>query len=246
MLPCGRIKGDIKVGDKIYKISSKQLSKSINESFSKEKIKRNLNCNISIKENTPISVTIFDEKLKVDFDSNIIPDKAINSPITKDRIITQFTKTGNTPYEFKNINIELDDNITIPISRINELRRNCLNAYENKFKNIILKSSDINFNFENNSINKTTSKDKRVSVLLNNINNDFDYTELKNIDSIYLPFKYFLNSEYKSTLFKITSIKNINTYILLPTITKKNYKNLIKNNLNKIIEKFKIKRCYRF
>lgn len=246
LLPCGRIKGDIKIGDKIYKISSKHLNKSIKDSFSKEIIKRSLNCNISIKENKPIIIKVFDEKIKFDLKSNLIPDKAITSPITKERIITQFTKTGNTPYEFKNINIELDENITIPISSINELRRNCLDAYENKFKISLLKSSSINFNFKDSNINNTISKDKKVSVLLNKINNNFDYTKLINIDNIYLPFKYFLNPENEATILKIISINNINTYILLPTIIKDNYKNLINNNLNKILEKFKIKRHYYF
>lgn len=121
-----------------------------------------------------------------------------------------------------------------------------MEVYENKFKNSITKSSNIDFNFETENRNITTLKDKKVSVLLNNINNDFDYTKLRNIDNIYLPFKYFLSPEYENTIFKITSINNINTYILLPTITKNNYKNLIKNNLDKIIEKFKPKRYYHF
>ena len=63
--------------------------------------------------------------------SEIIPELAINHPITKEKIITQFSKTNNTPFEFSKIDVDLDDNLFIShLSEINALRRNALEKLE--------------------------------------------------------------------------------------------------------------------
>jgi len=54
----GRMKGNIKVGDKVYRLSSKELTTIAKESYKKEVKKTALNCTVSIKKNTPISINI--------------------------------------------------------------------------------------------------------------------------------------------------------------------------------------------
>ena len=54
----GRMKGNINVGDKIYKMSSKQLSIKAKESYQKENRKIPLNCHITIHKNEPISIQV--------------------------------------------------------------------------------------------------------------------------------------------------------------------------------------------
>ena len=54
----GRIKGNINLGDKIYKISSKALSNNAKESYKNENRKVSLNCNVTIKKDLPISINI--------------------------------------------------------------------------------------------------------------------------------------------------------------------------------------------
>ena len=111
----GRMKGNISVGDKIYKISDKLLTSSAIETTNKEIRKVDLNCRISVKRNIPISLSLSDNNgIAFDIISDIIPIEAINSPITKERLINQFSKTSNTPFRFKNFEIDLDENL-IPI-----------------------------------------------------------------------------------------------------------------------------------
>ena len=52
--------------------------------------------------------------------------EAINSPMTKDRISELLQKLGNTPFICHNINIDVDDNIFIPVGLLNELRREAI------------------------------------------------------------------------------------------------------------------------
>ena len=237
----GRMKGDIFVGNKIYKISDKELSSSAIDSINKENKKVCLNCFISVKKNLPITVKIANYNgVSIDITSNIIPEKAINSPITKERLISQFSKTNNTPYCFKNFEIDLDDNLYISsLSCLNELRRQALSLYEGKLISKFKRTLNLP---EIEQITSTTIKDiknKKISLLLNILNNDFDYDKLKNIDKLYIPFKYFILKEYENILNKIT--QKFDTYIYMPVIIRENYKNLITNNLDSILDKYKIK-----
>ena len=60
-----------------------------------------------------------------------IVDKSMNRPIDKKMIIDKLNKLGETVYKFDELEIEIDDNIFIPIKEINELRRNAINELNN-------------------------------------------------------------------------------------------------------------------
>lgn len=240
----GRAKGEIKKSNKVYKIESKTLFTLAQESISKENKKIYLEGNIFIKENMPITFKVnctdtngFYSNLSNTIITDIIPQKAISSPITKERILGQLIKTGNTEFEFSNIKIELDENLYIPsISVLNELRRNMLSGLEE----IVIKNNTHLSNKEcpKISLNKFTNNNKIVSVLLNKLNPMLDYTSLNNIQNVYIPFKLFIDKNYKNTIINISN--KFNTYIYLPTISRKNYLNLISTNLDNVFSDFKI------
>lgn len=52
--------------------------------------------------------------------------EAISHPMDKERIEKQMRKTGNTPFEFEQLEIKLDGNLFLPMQDLNELRRNGL------------------------------------------------------------------------------------------------------------------------
>lgn len=238
IITLGRMKGNISEGNIVYKISSKSLNKLLTESFARENVKLPLYCEAVIKENTNISLIISYGDIKIDYNSNIIPQKAINTPITKERIQEQIRKTGNTPFEFKEINITLDDGLSIPISSINELRRSALEKFETEFKNKFRRNASVK-NIEN-CVKKQKVENKQISILLNILNTSNKYENLKNIDNIYIPFKYFINPLYKECIEEIIKIPNSKKYIYFPTITKKNYTALINKHLNNIVNTYNI------
>ena len=238
----GRMKGNISIGDKIYKVSDKNLTTKSLETLNQELRKIDLNCKLIVKKDLPVSIEVCDNNgIAVNILSNIIPVDAVNSPITTDRLIAQISKTNNTPFQFKNIEIDLDDGLYIAgISNINELRRQALSQYEEKLiKSFRRSCTNIpNDNTLSNSVH-TINPDKKISVLLNIINNEFDYSQLQNIDKIYIPFKYFVLKDFKNIIKNITN--NFDTYIYMPTIMRKNYNKLISNNLEEILKIYKLK-----
>ena len=233
----GRMKGNIKVGDEIYKINSKILLEEAKLSYSKESVKKNLICNLKIKSEEEIFVEVVcpDFNKKINFTFNYIPELSQNQPLTKEKVISQFNKTLDTPFEFKEFNIDLDDNLFLPISVLNEIRRTAIDKIENTiiqdFKRIYKKqiNDKIDYNKSNSSHNTT-----KTSLLLNILNKQLDYTLLNNVDKLYIPLKYFGNKDFTDII--TTLCTKYNVYIYMPTILRKKYcektKKIIDTSLN--------------
>ena len=243
----GRMKGNIKVGDKIYKMSSKQLTTLAYSSFENDiqTKKIPLNCEIKIVKNSPISIHISSacdleiyRKLDIYCEIDAIPTDSIKHPLEKEKVISQITKTNNTPYYFKNIKIKLDENTFLPnIKALNELRRTALTLVEDFAKSKIQRAT--NKEFENMNYYNKTNQEKSISLLLNKINLNEDYTSLQGINNIYIPLKFFTQKKYEQIINDLSN--KFNLYIYLPTIIKSNYRNLLAANIEKTINTYNIK-----
>lgn len=134
------IKGDIvtiPIKEKVFNDSKvvkttdiKQLNK-INELI---QIGRRINVDISIKlkENKPIQLSVNDGVNTVTVESEQIIEKALKQPSSKEDILKQINKLGNTIYLVSNINIDYENNLFVPVKVLNELRRKVFNELDNK------------------------------------------------------------------------------------------------------------------
>ena len=235
----GRMKGNIKPGDKIFKLTDKTLSTEALNSFSKENVKTYLSCNLEIHSSKKISVTVnsLNFNLDVNFEYDYITDIAKNSPITQDKIINQFNKTLNTCFEFSEINIDLDDNVFIPTSIINDIRRTAISLIEEKIiSSFKRESNSIITKLQSNC--ETSIKHQEKAVLLNILNTNYDYSKLKNFDKIYIPLKYFSDKNYEKIL-KLLENKS-KLYIYMPVVVKDRYLSTIKKYVENALNKFNI------
>lgn len=247
----GRMKGNIKLGDKIFKMSSKSQNSIANDSLRFENRKVALNCKVTVKENQPLEINITSandldiyKNLNITSTLDVLPVEAKNRPISKDDIIVQINKTNSTPFCFANINVNLDDNLFLPkVSSLNELRRTALENVENfAISNIQRISDGINYNACNENsknANNSNSDENKISVLLNILNEKYDYSSLEGIDIVYIPLKYFVNKKYSNILETLS--KKFELYIYLPTIIKANYRNLLSLNIENAIKSYNIK-----
>lgn len=254
----GRIKGNIQNGFKVYRLSSKKLSKEAKESYQGENRKVALNCTVTIKKKHPISIHVTScsnlelyKDLSVTCNLDYIPGEAKTKPLNKNTVIEQISKTSSSPYYFKNIKINMDDNIFLPkLSMLNELRRTALSNIGSIAQARIHRNISENISYKLPKKENTTltnmrtlaklSKNQkpRISLLLNLLNENWDYNKLENIDDIYIPLKYFTSKKYESCLKTIS--KKFDTYIYMPTIVKGNYKNLFLTNAEIAIKKYNI------
>lgn len=77
---------------------------------------------VTAKKNKPLKVIFSKDDVEVKEQGNIV-EQARNAAVTKERLISQVEKLGNTPFSSKNIEVEMDDDIFIPMTEINIIRR---------------------------------------------------------------------------------------------------------------------------
>ena len=116
-----------------------QYFEYLDKTFVETQRKLDIFGSIKIRENEPITFDISvknlgelylrdksgEEELKINmvFDA---PQTAINKAISLEDVDKQLKKTGNTLFNFKNLDILLDDNLFIPVKVLNEIRRESL------------------------------------------------------------------------------------------------------------------------
>ena len=239
----GRMKGNIKLNDKIYKMADKALTLEATNSYSKENIKVSLSCIASFHKEKKIVVEV--KSLSSNFSSNVsfeydyVPEIAQNAPLSEESIIKQFNKTLDTCFEFKELKIDMDNDIFIPTSILNDIRRTAISKIEEEIllsfkkqpKPISLTPYDI-------SVSKPDNHNFEKAICFNELNLSYDYSTLKEIDKIYIPFKYFCNTEFEEIIKSLAKKGKI--YIYLPNIIKNSFVDVVNNKLSEIFSKFKI------
>ena len=94
---------------------------------SKQKIKINGKLSLSVKEAARLVIEYQDITVEVTGER---AQEAVNQPMGSERVEKQMRKTGNTPFEFAELEIELDGNLFMPMQALNELRRSAIEALE--------------------------------------------------------------------------------------------------------------------
>lgn len=106
-----------------------KLIDELHKKYVDVKIKEKLNGKfiLSLGEHAKLDVTCQNQSVTVFGD---VVQAALNQPMTADRIEKQLRKTGNTEFEFENLQVEIQGDIFMPLQSINELRREALEKVE--------------------------------------------------------------------------------------------------------------------
>ena len=241
----GRINGNIKPGLKVYRLQSKVLNDYIAPTFkeNKELKKLSLCSKIYIQKNSPIKMEIYcDDKNSIYFGetisvtSSVIPSQALTNPTSKEKIISQISKTGNTPFVFKDIDLVLDDDLFIPISSLNEIRRTALEKLMNTIIDKEICSRKLVFKpLSDNTSTLTKCITPKINLLLNILNPNFNYSILSGFDRLFVPLKYFLLPDFNESLKMLCN--KFNTYVYMPSILR----DTIHLDFDNIVSTFKLK-----
>ncbi|MBU9728162.1 U32 family peptidase [Diplocloster modestus] len=120
MLSLNNAGGEIRMGNLM-----ETLRREYVENQSKEKINGML---ILSKENhAKLCVNTQSASVTV---TGACAEQAVQRPIQRDQVEKQLRKTGNTPFLFGQLQIEMEEDLFLPLQAVNELRRNALEALE--------------------------------------------------------------------------------------------------------------------
>jgi putative protease len=158
----------IRPGVTLYKTSDPALESSIRKFWQNAKPKQHktpLHLIVSGKADSPLTLT----SGTISVDSSILLSAAANKPITTEVLTAQLSRLGDTPYELASLENQIEGDCHLPISALNQLRRDLISNLEqikNQKSSIVNHQSSLGIEHLFPSRPKTTLLDKpSLSVL---------------------------------------------------------------------------------
>lgn len=225
-----------------YKTENMDFINEINSRYCNGKRYKNVNADIKLKSGKNAILTIYTDDMSVTETGNKVDD-ALNRPIDKENVIKQLNKTGESLLKFQKINIEMDDNIFIPVKQLNELRRNAVIKFEEEFlagyrKNIDNYNYDCTGNYKEKVTDKPDTKEVNTNIICMIYSNEqlSAVLEQPEIKDIYVCTDMLDTDECIEAVNKVSD-SGKSPYIVLPAVFRQKDKAYIDNLLKKISDR---------
>ena len=110
---------------------------SIYEKYVKQPLKAEVSGYVTLKKGQPAALQLMFKDKCVYCEGNIV-DSAQKRPVGRADVEKQLNKTGNTDFIFSVLEIDMDEDIFIPLKALNELRRQAFEELEQQLKDSII------------------------------------------------------------------------------------------------------------
>ena len=185
-------------------VSANKAFPLLHELYRSERSSVAVNIKAEISLNKPITIEISDGENKVVV-SGDEPQKAQNKSATKEDVIRNLTKLGNTPYYADKVEIDLEEGLFVPASLLNELRREAVVKLDFERSKVNITPSQATFETETSQV-----APKGLKTLCRFEKEEQIPDDLTGIDALIFPLEKDINGDYEN----ITKIVEIPRGIL--------------------------------
>lgn len=191
------IETDEKLSGKVYKTVDSLLEKEIGL-IDDKKLPLDLEVNINPDVKAKVKLKCYEDIFE--YESDLVVEKALKSPLNEESITKQFSKLNDTEYYLNSISVDTN-NAFLGIKQLNDIRRQAIiefNEYRlNSFKRVIIPNQV--------EYVEPTYHDSQITIIKENDLIIIDYKEYKqnyviNVDGEYIKDKYGICSEFGSIL----------------------------------------------
>lgn len=109
---------------------NEKLQQQIRESYVTIEPKEKIKGILILSKELPSKLVLKYKDVEIEVQGDIV-QKAQKQPMSKETILDKMQKTGNTPFVFQSLEIEMEDDIFIPVGALNKLRRDGLEKLQN-------------------------------------------------------------------------------------------------------------------
>jgi len=122
----------ISVGDRVWKTSDPELDRQLRQSFATEnRYQRPITLAVHGEAGHPLVVIARDEQGHIVLVESAMPlVVAHTKPLTSDRLHAQLGRLGNTPFRLESLTNQLQGDVLLPVSELNQLRREMVTQLE--------------------------------------------------------------------------------------------------------------------
>ena len=111
-----------------FREENRELYQYLDRTYVEAELKEKVQGFVSVHEGEPLSLTLsstgrLNGELHAVTVTGSVVQAAQNAPATEERIAKQVKKTGNTPFVFETLDVEISGNPFVPVQELNDLRR---------------------------------------------------------------------------------------------------------------------------
>ena len=221
--------GEARKNQPVFKTSDTNLIDRAQKTYTQDKefAKSLIDAEITIKLGEYPELKLIDKNNNsVSVKGDKLVEKALKVALGEEKIETQIKKLGNTPYELDNLKINLDQGVSMPISLINQMRREAIELLDEAripVKGRAYKDSKIKYSPK--KYTKNTNDNSKIRVKINNIE------ALKSIINLDVDMIYYEDVNTLEQAMAIATANNKKLMYSAPRIVRnKEYKRLEKTD----------------
>ena len=221
--------GEARKNQPVFKTSDTNLIDKAQKTYTQDKefAKSLIDAEITIKLGEYPELKLIDKNNNsVTVKGDKLVEKALKVALGEEKIETQIKKLGNTPYELDDLKINLDEGVSMPISLINQMRREAIELLDEAripVKGRAYKDSKIKYSPKKYA--KDTNSNSKIRVKINNIE------ALKSIINLDVDMIYYEDVATLEQAMAMATANNKKLIYSAPRIVRnKEYKRLEKSN----------------
>ena len=148
----------------LNRIRNESLLQHIDTDIIGKKLQRPAAGSFTAKIGSPAVLLVSSGKASFQAATDEPVQAAQSRPMDKERICSQLRKTGNSEFHFRELTVEMDENIFIPVQQLNLLRRSALEGLKEKLLSGYLRKSEFPLS-ESGSETSRSGSESRVPSL---------------------------------------------------------------------------------
>ncbi|TCK98211.1 putative protease [Natranaerovirga hydrolytica] len=201
---------------KVYRTKNELLLKELKDQYISTDKNILLSATFKCIKNEPMVLELKDKNFKIIKKGDKV-EQAKKQPLSKEKVANQIKKTGNTFFAIDHLELIMDEDIFVPISAINHLRREALETLENEILSKYRRNNEATQSVM--PVFSHTNTSKKVIASFETIHQAYHALSIPDLDSIYVschPGEYGVLEAF----IKRCHEKNIEVYVLLPYVSR--------------------------
>ena len=176
----------IQIGDMVYRTKNNALLDQLSEEFINKEDKIMVNGDFVACVGQPMKYTLISQGITTTVQGDVV-EKAQKQPMQEDKIKEQLSKTNTTSFKMDQLEVHMESDIFIPVSKLNELRREAIEQLTGQ----IVKQYQRKLPIKNEETNVTkivlsSEQNTGISVSVGNLSQLRVAITIPEIDQIYL------------------------------------------------------------
>lgn len=184
-----------------FRIANEEIRKEIEVKYIEKEKKEKLIGNVILSVGKPAKLIANWKDFVVEVESNQVVQEAKNIPLSEEDVKKQLSKTGNSPYDWQEMNVFLEGNTFLPVKELNLLRRTAFESLQQQ----ILDSYKRTLQKVDKKEKKPLSsvEEPKITVSIDNLDFLFMILEYPEIDTVMINSEEIVFTELKEIVEQI-------------------------------------------